>query len=404
MKNILVISPENPYPAYGGGQLRILNILKKLPKEKVILVILGNEPNKEATQYLKSIVKELYYFPITNEGFSLKLKKVKSIFTFRSVAAERLFNINIAKEMLNISLKHKIESILCCHVYTMLYSKFIKTRLESPIKIYLDAHNVEYKLSQSFMKSESNKIKKAVRGIFYFSSRNYEKKISKSADQIWCTSLIDYSEIESYKKNETDLLLLPNGVDCSQYEIRIDEKPKKHTILFTGTMDYYPNTYGVKWFYEEVFKKLKEKEIDYQFIIAGKNPTSDIIKIGKNDKSVIVTGKVESMKPYWEMATFVVCPLFHGSGTSLKVLESWASGKVVVATSKALRGLEYISGKHVIESNTPEEFLESIDWLLKNDASRRAMEKDAMLHVQTKYDWNVILDKLPGEWRERKRQ
>ncbi|WP_019720327.1 glycosyltransferase [Heyndrickxia coagulans] len=401
MNKILIISPENPYPAYGGGQLRILNLIRNLPKEKVILVVLGEKGDSKSTKYLESITDKLFYYPSATINKQNSIRKIKALFTLKSVLADKFYHKEIAEKILKLVERYNIKDLICCHVYTMLYAKFIRDHSNIHVNILLDAHNVEYQLTKSYIGSEKNIILKLIRCLFFLSSYLYERKITKLANEIWCTSPKDLNIIKRYKGNTAELLLLPNGINYEDYNSIKVNKEIYNNILFTGTMNYFPNVYGIKWFYDKVFLRLKKVNPNINLIIAGKDPTHDVVQLGENDPSVLVTGKVESMKPYWENADIVICPLFHGSGTSLKVLESWASGKAVVATDTALRGLKFKNMHNVLVANTPEEFLNAIQTLYRDEEKKEKLEAAARTHVKKTYDWKIIFSKLPRRFFER---
>ncbi len=66
---------------------------------------------------------------------------------------------------------------------------------------------------------------------------------------------------------------------------------------------------------------------------------------GLAGEAVEVTGRVPDVRPHLEAAAVVAAPLRIGGGTRVKVLESLAAGKALVATPRAVAGLGLRAGR-----------------------------------------------------------
>jgi sugar transferase (PEP-CTERM/EpsH1 system associated) len=109
-------------------------------------------------------------------------------------------------------------------------------------------------------------------------------------------------------------------------------------IVFTGSMDYFPNIDAVTFFYGEVFPAIQAKLPSAQFVIAGRNPTNAIRKLACNP-AVHVTGAVPDIRPYLRGASVAVAPLRVARGVQTKILEAMAMGLPVAASRKASMAL-----------------------------------------------------------------
>jgi glycosyltransferase involved in cell wall biosynthesis len=61
----------------------------------------------------------------------------------------------------------------------------------------------------------------------------------------------------------------------------------------------------------------------------------------------------------------------------VKVLEALAAGKAVVASSRAVEGLDMVHGEHVILAESDQEFVDAIIDLLRNPEKRLALAVQA---------------------------
>jgi sugar transferase (PEP-CTERM/EpsH1 system associated) len=105
-------------------------------------------------------------------------------------------------------------------------------------------------------------------------------------------------------------------------------------IVFSGSMDYFPNIDAVRFFAQEVLPRLRRTLPGVKFLIAGRNPSPEVRALAV-DPDVRVTGDVADIRPYLVGAIVAVSPLRLARGVQNKILESIALGVPVVTTSKA---------------------------------------------------------------------
>lgn len=139
----------------------------------------------------------------------------------------------------------------------------------------------------------------------------------------------------------------------------------KKCILFVGSA-YHPNILGINWFINCVLPQLAD---DINIKIVGKiGPKLESVK----DKRVDIIGPVESLEKYYREADIVIIPLFDGGGMKVKTIEAVSYGKCIVGTEESLHGFweemdEDIRGKSVFQCNTPEEWIDVLNGLIKKE-------------------------------------
>jgi glycosyltransferase involved in cell wall biosynthesis len=181
------------------------------------------------------------------------------------------------------------------------------------------------------------------------------------------------------------IAVVANGVDIEAFQQvdRVQQLPER--IIFTGSMDYYPNIDAVLYFARECWPLIRLQAPTATWEIVGKNPppiVQDLAKLA----GISVTGSVPAVKPYLAAATVAIAPLLIGSGTRLKILEALAMGKAVVSTSLGCEGLNVVSGEHLIVADQPEVFAQSIVDLLQNAEQRAALGSAGRALAET-YSW-----------------
>ena len=87
---------------------------------------------------------------------------------------------------------------------------------------------------------------------------------------------------------------------------------------------------------------------------------------------VVVVGSVSDVSGYLDRAAVVAVPTRLGGGIRVKVLETLAAGKALVATSRALAGIDLVPGEQAMVAETDDEFADAVVELLREPRSARA--------------------------------
>lgn len=169
----------------------------------------------------------------------------------------------------------------------------------------------------------------------------------------------------------------------------ISDDSNKPILLFTGAMDYYANIDGLVWFSKEIFPHLLKQFPSLTFYIVGRNPTPEVKALVNSH--IKVTGYVEDIRPFYEMATIYVAPLRIARGIQNKILEAMAMARPVVATCKAFEGIEAIPGQDLLIADSGTEFIEKITTLLRDERRQTFLGVSARQRVESNYSWEHSL-------------
>ena len=170
----------------------------------------------------------------------------------------------------------------------------------------------------------------------------------------------------------------PFGVDAS-------------AIVFTGTMDYWPNASAVIWFAQEVMPALREMRPAAEFHVVGANPGREVRQLAGRP-GVHVSGRVVDTRPYIAHASAVVAPLKLARGIQNKVLEAMAMGKPVVASPQAFEGIRAIPGRDLLVAESADETAAAVNALL--DGKHPGLGRNARAVVEASYGWPAKLAQL----------
>jgi sugar transferase (PEP-CTERM/EpsH1 system associated) len=186
-----------------------------------------------------------------------------------------------------------------------------------------------------------------------------------------------------------------NGVDLAYFSpSHQTEDPFPDSglrIVFTGTMDYWPNADAVGWFVREVIPILREWGQSPSLSIVGSNPGPETLRLAEVP-GVRVTGRVPDVRPYIAHATVVVAPLHIARGVQNKVLEAMAMGKPVVASPASIEGLRAVPGRDLLVAEGALETAQSVLEVLQGRHPN--LGAAARQTVENGYRWPATLAKL----------
>src|SRR6185437_1618089 len=168
-------------------------------------------------------------------------------------------------------------------------------------------------------------------------------------------------------------------------------------VAFTGAMDYRANVDAVEWFAREVWPRVFAQRKDARFYIVGSNPTSAVRALAQR-AGIMVTGRVEDVRPYVAYAHVVAAPLRIARGIQNKVLEALAMEKPVLATPQAWEGIHDFAGREGCITDSPETMAaEALRWL---EQPQPVHVPAARAMVQSRFDWARNLDTYESLLRE----
>ena len=105
--------------------------------------------------------------------------------------------------------------------------------------------------------------------ISYFKLLLYEEKIYSIFDDVVYVSFDDKkSFLNEHRKYKGSITVIPLGLEMDAY-MQDDSLSLGNSLLFTGNMNYLPNRQAVKWFYENVYSRLKKIDGSIKLHVAG---------------------------------------------------------------------------------------------------------------------------------------
>ena len=387
---LLFLSITVPFPATDGGRLRVLNLLKQTAQQnRVTFLALETQPtDKEGIEYLRSLGIEAHLVSHTSRLSPITLRSVsQAVFTRKPLTVAR-YDVPAFRKAFHSSLDTSSYDLI--H-YEMLHTG--QYHLDTNARSLLSLQNVDSHIWRRLREQTSNLLRKRVFRTQERAFNQYERTMSRRFDLVACASEVDRDLMEGICPG-LSANVIPNGVDTELYKPNHDDG-EETAIIYTGSMDWFPNEDAAIYFIEEILPMIKIKRPNLKFYVVGQYPSERLKRYG-NRPGVVVTGRVDDVKPYIARAAVYVVPLRIGGGTRLKILEALAMGKAVLSTSVGAEGLNLTAGHEIMISDEPTEFADAAIQLMENKSMRRRLGENGRRRVEAIYDWRRIGEKLQG--------
>ncbi len=399
---VLWLSHLVPYPPKAGVLLRAHYLVKELAKHHEVDLLAFNQKAliepffddyKSGTEIAKSKMQEicgrveLFDCPVDRSKNAKIACALKSLFSSTPYNVNWLKDEAFAKKVLEWCATERYDLIHCDTISLAPYVKDL-----SNIKLSLDHHNVESHMLFRRSQHEKSWLKK-----FYFYQeaiklKKYETAVCPTFDINLTCSDLDTARFQDFIP-DAEFVEIPNGVD-TQLFTPSNKEPEPCTLIFIGTLDWYPNTRAVRYIAKELWSPLQAAIPNIKINIIGAGAPRDLVDFANTTPNFNVLGFVDDLNPYLEQATAYVCPIDDGGGTKLKLLDAFSAGKAVVAHTIACEGLKVTNGENVILCNQPDAYVKAIKEIVVQPEVRKRLESNARQHAEQHFSFASIGKRL----------
>jgi len=294
-----------------------------------------------------------------------------------------------------VRVRHHVASLNpSCLVLTSIWAWAPFTRTGTRIPMVLDAQNVDAAaLAERYGREHP----------FTRLTTRWEQRVVRAAARIIACSEVDRQGfIEGYGADPSRVDVVPNGatlpadrdlVEGLPLDPAIENRLRGATVcLFIGgKLDYPPNAEGLRFISETLLPALQHRSpARYKVLVVGAPVPARPLH-----PDIILVGRVPTLDPFLRRADLCLAPIFSGSGTRLKALDYLAWGKPVVATPKAVEGIECRNGKHALLAER-DEFAAAVERLRQDTAMARESGANGRELIRSRYEWTAVRSR----WRE----
>ena len=395
---VLWLAHAIPYPPRAGFLLRSYNLLRELSRwQQVDLVAFIQEPWLTTTfpsvregleacrRALGEYCSSMTFLPIDRlrHRWGKPSTGLRALLTGSTYTTSWLVSAPARAAIQRILADGRHDLIHCDTIGLAPYRD-----LSASVPATLTHHNIE---SHMMLRRADNAGNFLAREYFREEGRrlkDFERKVAgRFAAHITCSDL-DRQRLHEIIP-DANTVVVPNGVDC-EYFASEGRPVRPRSLVFVGTMNWYPNIQAMVYFLREIWPGLKARVPAVTLDIAGSNPPESLVQMARSLPDVTVHGYLPDVRPLIDSAAVYVCPIRDGGGTKLKILDAFAMRKCVVAHPIACEGIEVTDGKDIVLASTPTEFIREIESLLGDDPRRNELGRAARSLVESRYSYREI--------------
>ena len=253
----------------------------------------------------------------------------------------------------------------------------------------LNHHNCESAMAYRRAEKEPNPLKKAYLWHQARKLERLERELCPRFDVNLAVSQLDVQTLQQGSP-KAHFHVVENGTDTDYFRPASENNVEPHSLIFAGSLRWYPNVSAIRFFVSEVWPRLKRQCPAVRLYLAGQKPPDSLVEWLRKYPDIIVIPTPEDIRPWvWKAAVFI-CPILDGGGTKLKILDALALGKAVVSTRIGCEGLQVREGVDVLLADTPENFTAQVKRALEDTELRKRLGESGRRVVEEKYSWDVV--------------
>ncbi len=389
---ILFTCKEFPHSKIIGGPIIIYNRLKYLSKNHLVsLASFYREEDEEFIPSVEPFCHDLKLVPLPPKRSPLKVTQD----FFASPIPHYFLRMHGSKKMAETiaSMVQKDRYDFVIAEYSVMGQFIHNNPLLPPVRRIISVHESYYlarlKAYHHYMLGP-NKLKEAInlKGL-----KKYEFDMYSHADKVLTLTPQGKEELLEICP-ELDISVVPHGVDVDYFSFSEFEEEER-CIVFVGNYLHYPNVDAVLYFHQEIWPQIKSRLPEIKFYIVGQGPPQEIQNLDQ-EKNIIVTGKVDDVRPYLKKARVFICPVRLGGGFRGKILEAMAIGRPIVTTSLGAEGIPASHRENIILADQPEEFAKDTLDLMNDDKLFEKIRVQGRKLVEEKYGWEKGVEVMEG--------
>jgi glycosyltransferase involved in cell wall biosynthesis len=223
--------------------------------------------------------------------------------------------------------------------------------------------------------------------------RQFQGSVARDVDRVVLSSDLDVR-----RSGLSNAVVVPNSYERPVRAVGRAEAETPPVVLFQASFDYAPNVDAVDWLITEVAPRIWARIPDLEVRLVGK-PVPGVTRRHR-PPAVTVAGIVPAMEPELARADIAVVPIRYGSGTRLKILESFAHRVPVVSTSLGAEGLDVQDEVHLLLADDPDMFAAACERLLTQPGLRKRLADAAEERYLERYERSAARDRIQALARE----
>lgn len=248
--------------------------------------------------------------------------------------------------------------------------------------ILWDTHNYDPDVFRSIAEGAAGPRRIAISSQIRLAEKATVAAANAATTVIACTS----ADAARFEPLAADVRLVPNAAEVDAWwSAGLAQVPDPFTVVIFGSLQRDSTWRGVRWMISEVWPIVRGAEPRSQLIVAGRSPSDALQLLVSNTEGARLVANPADLRSVACRAQVIAVPEVWGTGSKLKMAESLASTRPVVATSSAVTGLDEHLTRYVERADTPEAFATAI--LASYDAQEQPPNAELLRDLRQHADW-----------------
>ncbi|KUM52650.1 TIGR03087 family PEP-CTERM/XrtA system glycosyltransferase [Rheinheimera sp. EpRS3] len=390
--DLLLLVHRIPYPPNKGDKIRSFNLMKALSQHYTVhLGCFIDDPFDR--QYIDTLSQWCAtVFCVNQAKWRAKLCALSGFITNQAITLPYYFSFAMAAWVNATINTHKIKKVL---VYSSSMAQYVDKTEYQPLSRVIDFVDIDSDKWRQYAEKS-----RGVKRWFYQREARLLLQYEKHICQRFNSSLfVSDDEASAFRamlpvQLQHKVHSVLNGVDTDYFSpetpaCKTEQTLPEQYIVFTGAMDYWANVDAVCWFCQNIWPRLKQLYPQLHFVIVGGKPSAEVRALSQQ-AGVVVTGRVDDVRPYISHARFAVAPMLIARGIQNKVLEAMAMNKAVVCSGMAMEGINAPASEDAVIAEGIEGFIRACKRQLDRPSAPSANRQWILQH----FTWQQTLVRL----------
>ena len=391
---VLQLTKKVPFPSKDGESMAILSLASSLVSNGVSVDLLSLNTNKHKfSSDLDDLDSTLYRF-INMVDINTNFHPISFLINLLSnipYQISRFVKKDYKVKLISLLNQNKYDYILLETVYLTPYIPLIKRY--SSAKVLLRTHNMEYEIWERLYKGANWGVSKLLYKWLAHQMFRYESFRLHDIDYLIAISDRELLMFKAFYPSLNGMVVpITWNASKESYQKTLKSNAQNISLFFIGSLDWKPNQEGLLWFLHKVWPICQAKFPHLSFYVAGRNMPEKIKRMTLD--GVFMMGEVDDAVAFVNQHDIAIVPLLSGSGMRAKIIEAMALGKVVITTSIGLEGIEAKDTYDVCLADSPEDFVNVIEFLLTHPNQMMQIGINAHYNIMNNYESVTIGKKL----------
>jgi glycosyltransferase involved in cell wall biosynthesis len=290
---ILWVKSDFLHPTNYGGQIRTLEIVKRLHRDHEVHYMAYDHPRHpdalgRAGEYsTRSYPVKLEVPPMGSAAFAGQL--LVNLFSDQPLSVSRYRSAAMQGEIARLLERVQFDSIVCDFL-------FPAPNFPALDRCVLFQHNVE----QMIWKRHTENARLLKRWFMAAQARrmlDLESRVCREVRHVIAVSEDD-AAVFRQQYGCPNVSVIATGVDTDYFHPPQEPVAPVADLIFLGSMNWLPNIDAMEHFLAEIFPLIRRKRPETTLAIVGRQPSPGILALANRTPGVSITGTVPDVRPY----------------------------------------------------------------------------------------------------------